>query len=480
MGKYCKTVLINRAVPGSGKTTFSKRIYDAVKSAGLSIAVHSTDEFFMVGNRYEFELEKLGEYHKKNLANFVESLKNGIDLVVVDNTNLKPWESEPYTKAARAAGYRIVLFNFLPREFEKHLAAQRITPEKPDAHQVSAELLKRFIAEFHLYNDLLDKNFVPDPKVHINCIWDEVTMQLKEVNSLVHHFDYDDMLVIDPSDYHTLKDKIGEMMLTRFCVGSESEDEQCRAYVDRNSKGAVLMGRITRADKGWLMVRLRGAPLSVRAYVDAKSIEGIDLVQIEDLIDRDFEFSIQAYHEYDGVIELESRSPGKGRRDVLSEHRPTLQMYVDEIVSSKRRDFLYSLDIGNVYYGIVTEIKDESYTLGPTDPRFIKDHFKIDLGHGLICKVPKIEVAGIEGDAYRFSINSYVILGQKVPVKVLAVNEMTGEVQLSFKAALAALAAEKAALAAEKAALAAEKAALADCKKFWKPLFWRRLWKKFF
>ncbi len=218
MNRYCKTVLINRAVPGSGKTTFSKRIYDAVRDAGLSIAVHSTDEFFMVGNRYEFELTKLGEYHKKNLANFRDSLKNGIDLVVVDNTNLKPWECEPYTLAAREAGYKIVLFNFLPREFEKHLASQQITPDKPDAHQVSAELLERFISEFHLYNDLLDKNFVPDPKVHINCVWDDETMQLKAVDSPVHHFDYDDILVIAPNEYHSLKDKIGAMMFERFCL----------------------------------------------------------------------------------------------------------------------------------------------------------------------------------------------------------------------------------------------------------------------
>ena len=54
MSKYCKTVLINRAVPGSGKTTFSRNIYNAVRGAGLSIAVHSTDEYFMVGNRYVF------------------------------------------------------------------------------------------------------------------------------------------------------------------------------------------------------------------------------------------------------------------------------------------------------------------------------------------------------------------------------------------------------------------------------------------
>jgi hypothetical protein len=57
MKGYFKTVLINRAVPGSGKTTFSKCIYDAFRGAGLSIAVHSTDSFFMVGNQYKFDLK---------------------------------------------------------------------------------------------------------------------------------------------------------------------------------------------------------------------------------------------------------------------------------------------------------------------------------------------------------------------------------------------------------------------------------------
>ena len=157
-------------------------------------------------------------YHKRNFANFLDSLGKGIDLVVVDNTNLKPWECEPYTKAARRAGYRIVLFNFMPREFEKHLASQQVTPDKPDAHQVSADLLRRFISEFYLYNDLLNRDFVPDPHVHINCVWDDETMQLKKVDSPVSHFDYDDLLVIAPTEYHDLKNKIGELMLNRFCA----------------------------------------------------------------------------------------------------------------------------------------------------------------------------------------------------------------------------------------------------------------------
>lgn len=56
-----KTVLINRAVPGSGKTTFAKNIFAAVSSAGSSIAVHSTGEYFMHDGRYMFDASILGE-----------------------------------------------------------------------------------------------------------------------------------------------------------------------------------------------------------------------------------------------------------------------------------------------------------------------------------------------------------------------------------------------------------------------------------
>lgn len=51
-----KLVIINRAVPGSGKTTALKTIELALKEEGLDtqkdFAIHSTDEFFMVGERY--------------------------------------------------------------------------------------------------------------------------------------------------------------------------------------------------------------------------------------------------------------------------------------------------------------------------------------------------------------------------------------------------------------------------------------------
>ncbi len=214
---FVRTVLVFRAVPGSGKTTFSNRIRDAVTGAGLTIAVHSTDAYFInpVTHAYDFDAAKLPEYHKRNLDEFRASLAAGVDVVAVDNTNLRPWETEPYTRLARDAGYRIVFFNFAPREIEKHLAAQQVTPERPDAHQVSREVLERFIEYFHQYNVLFDHGAEPHPEL-VYFRWDEQQKKAVPTDIPAKPFDYDDKLDISPTEYHTLKDVIGDMMINRF------------------------------------------------------------------------------------------------------------------------------------------------------------------------------------------------------------------------------------------------------------------------
>ena len=208
-----KTVLINRAVPGSGKTTFAKNIFAAVSGVGLSIAVHSTDEYFMKDGRYIFDVTRPSEYHRRNLEAFKRSLANGVDLIVVDNTNLHPWETEHYTNAARAAGYQIVILKFLPREFEKHMAAQKVTPEKPDAHEVPEQSMREHIADFLNYNDLLDRSFVPDPTRHVNYRWDDGKQDVVKLPGTARHFDYDTLITIAPEDYNRLKNAIGDQVL---------------------------------------------------------------------------------------------------------------------------------------------------------------------------------------------------------------------------------------------------------------------------
>lgn len=76
-----KTVIINRAVPGSGKTTITNCIKNTLLNHNINIKVFSTDEYFMVNDRYIFDIEKLYFYHSLNLENFKKAIESNIDVV---------------------------------------------------------------------------------------------------------------------------------------------------------------------------------------------------------------------------------------------------------------------------------------------------------------------------------------------------------------------------------------------------------------
>ncbi len=207
-----KTVIINRAVPGSGKTTMTRCITDELEKNKIPYAIHSTDEFFMVGNRYVFDITKLNEYHKKNLQNFKESLQKDVEVVICDNTNIAPWQSEPYTKLAREYCYQIVCITLDPRELEKHIESQKITPQKPDAHGVEKEILKKMIDEYNTFDDLLNPRTVIDEEKHIHYEW--IDEELKKVPvGVAKHFDIDCLIRILPDEYKKYQQKIGKKIL---------------------------------------------------------------------------------------------------------------------------------------------------------------------------------------------------------------------------------------------------------------------------
>ncbi|MGL2722054.1 AAA family ATPase [Helicobacter pylori] len=118
MDKSNKLVVINRAIPGGGKTS--------------EYFIQIDEEGF---RRYVFDKKKLNEYHQNNQEAFKQALESNIDIVVCDNTNFESWQSKPYTDMARGFGYKILLIDFKPRELELHLEAQKITQECPDVHQ---------------------------------------------------------------------------------------------------------------------------------------------------------------------------------------------------------------------------------------------------------------------------------------------------------------------------------------------------------
>jgi len=208
-----KTVIINRAVPGSGKTTITNCIVNELKQNNINVAIHSTDEYFMVGNKYKFDIYKLNTYHQKNLLEFKKSIDNDIDVIICDNTNIAPWQTELYTKLAREYQYQILIITLNPRELEKHVKSQKVTKEKPDAHGVEEDILKKMMQEYEIYDDLLNPNILIDETKHLHYVWDEENNKKVSIG-LAKHFDSDMVIRILPDEYRAVQERIGKTILT--------------------------------------------------------------------------------------------------------------------------------------------------------------------------------------------------------------------------------------------------------------------------
>ena len=100
-------VIVLRALPGSGKSTFGKRLADKAKEEGKSVEICSADEFFynLGGGKYRFEPSKISEAHKYCFKKYMNALNNNVDVVIVDNTNLSAFEISPYKMVAESHDY---------------------------------------------------------------------------------------------------------------------------------------------------------------------------------------------------------------------------------------------------------------------------------------------------------------------------------------------------------------------------------------
>ena len=104
-----KQVFILRGLPGSGKSYYAQNLAEELSGADESqYFICSTDDYFVnEQGEYHFDKFKLSQYHNLNLARFINALAQGIELVIVDNTNIKKWEFIAYSQAAIALGYRV-------------------------------------------------------------------------------------------------------------------------------------------------------------------------------------------------------------------------------------------------------------------------------------------------------------------------------------------------------------------------------------
>ncbi|XP_028655151.1 NEDD4-binding protein 2-like 1 isoform X2 [Erpetoichthys calabaricus] len=98
-------LFILRGLPGSGKSTLARQIRNEFGSA----EIFSTDDFFRdESGRYHFKARELREAHEWNKERAKEAMEEGLNPIIIDNTNIHAWEMKPYVRMGLDNGYYII------------------------------------------------------------------------------------------------------------------------------------------------------------------------------------------------------------------------------------------------------------------------------------------------------------------------------------------------------------------------------------
>lgn len=138
-----------RGIPGSGKSTQAREIaHAALKMGANGVVICSTDDFFMIDGKYVFDHEKLGTNHAKNREKVVGLMRHSIDVIIVDNTNIKRRDFETYVGYGSVHGYEIEEIVVGEKPMTVNLDAFIKTCHARNKHGVPLEAIDRMARTF--------------------------------------------------------------------------------------------------------------------------------------------------------------------------------------------------------------------------------------------------------------------------------------------------------------------------------------------
>ena len=152
-------VIILRGIPGSGKSSITNSIIKAF-CPPCRFTKHSADDYFIRYNKkqqkkvYEFIPNRIGQAHKASLNGFQKAIyRKNLDLIIVDNTNIKQWEYQKYLSLSTPLNMKSLIVELTPKNSTDVLkCCQRCI------HSVPEDVVKRMASTFEPCTDDINEN----------------------------------------------------------------------------------------------------------------------------------------------------------------------------------------------------------------------------------------------------------------------------------------------------------------------------------
>ncbi len=105
-----KTLIILRGLPGSGKSTLTKKLE---ADFGVEAVICSADDYFYFGQEkvpenYKYDRSLIGKAHGSCKYHACKAMDEGKELIIIDNTNIKISDYKIYALTAKEKGYKVI------------------------------------------------------------------------------------------------------------------------------------------------------------------------------------------------------------------------------------------------------------------------------------------------------------------------------------------------------------------------------------
>jgi predicted kinase len=107
-----KNMIIMRGLPGSGKSYRAKELYYKFKEKYPYhlYGIFQADAFwYTLSGKYEYDSKLAGYAHDFCRGKVAFAAKRGVNLIIVDNTNITIEEMKPYLTIAAIFGYQVTI-----------------------------------------------------------------------------------------------------------------------------------------------------------------------------------------------------------------------------------------------------------------------------------------------------------------------------------------------------------------------------------